>query len=371
MGWTLLATDIAGLAAGITLLWGSRRARRAGLLEDVARLGLLAAALLLIGELLTLLPADHVAIFAAMRMATHVAFVVIGPLAVARGAQQLIRRPRRLAHGLLLLAVALPAEGIYAWATRVEPFRLQVVHHTLETEALQGSAAPIRVVVLADLQTDRIGPYEEKVFARIAEARPDLLLLPGDVIQVGDAGDYEDIRQRLITLLADLPRPRLGTYLVGGNVDPPALDLSEAGVTRVDDTRILLDPGSQLSLQGLSIGASYQDIAPLELAALRASGGLTIVMGHSPDFAAPWVSGEISDEALCVAGHTHGGQIVVPGLGAPFTLSRLPRRYASGIHRLGDATLVVSRGVGHERGHAPRVRLFCPPELIVIDLVAP
>ena len=90
-----------------------------------------------------------------------------------------------------------------------------------------------------------------------------------------------------------------------------------------------------------------------------------IAMGHRPDFAL----GQIEADLL-VAGHTHGGQVRLPWVGPLLTFSEVPRSWAAGLTDLPDGgRLLVSRGIGHERGHAPRLRFLCRPELVVIDLV--
>jgi len=90
-----------------------------------------------------------------------------------------------------------------------------------------------------------------------------------------------------------------------------------------------------------------------------------VALGHRPDFAL----GDVRADLL-LAGHTHGGQVVLPFIGPPITLTAVPRSWASGRTELdGGRTLVVSRGVGMERGYAPRLRFGCPPEILVIDLV--
>ncbi len=90
-----------------------------------------------------------------------------------------------------------------------------------------------------------------------------------------------------------------------------------------------------------------------------------VVLGHAPAFA------DGCDNAdLMLAGHTHGGQIYIPGFGAIMTMSGIPRDWANGMTLMDDGrTLIVSRGVGCERGRAPRIRFCCRPELVVIDLV--
>ncbi len=96
--------------------------------------------------------------------------------------------------------------------------------------------------------------------------------------------------------------------------------------------------------------------------------GFSIVLGHRPAFMEPLVEHGSDMGFLCVAGHTHGGQVVIPGFGPPATSSPLPRSHAGGLHRCGEAWIVVSRGVGMERGVAPRIRFFCPPELVVVEI---
>jgi predicted MPP superfamily phosphohydrolase len=88
-------------------------------------------------------------------------------------------------------------------------------------------------------------------------------------------------------------------------------------------------------------------------------------MGHRPDFAL----GEV-DSDLLVAGHTHGGQVRLPFFGPVMTLSNVPRSWAAGVTKLpGNRTLVVSRGIGMERGGAPELRFLCRPELVVLTIV--
>ncbi len=72
---------------------------------------------------------------------------------------------------------------------------------------------------------------------------------------------------------------------------------------------------------------------------------------------------------LALAGHTHGGQIVLPFFGPPLTLTGLERPYAAGgLHDYHGIPLHVSRGVGMERGSAPQVRFLCPPEICLLDV---
>ena len=90
-----------------------------------------------------------------------------------------------------------------------------------------------------------------------------------------------------------------------------------------------------------------------------------LVLGHATQFALGRIGAD-----LLVTGHTHGGQVCLPLVGPLVTSSKLPKRHSAGLLDLADGTQVyVSRGIGMERGHAPRLRFLCRPELTVLELV--
>jgi hypothetical protein len=89
---------------------------------------------------------------------------------------------------------------------------------------------------------------------------------------------------------------------------------------------------------------------------------------HSPDLAEAAAQAGVD---LYLAGHTHGGQVRLPGWGALVTMSAYGKRFEAGQYRLGPTTLYVSRGIGLEGLRLPRVRFLCPPEIVSIQLSAP
>lgn len=266
------------------------------------------------------------------------------------------RTHRPLAFGSLALALALAAVAVDAFW--IEPRRLEVTRFELRSAKL---AEPRRLVVVADVQTDRVGDYEREVMRAVAAERPDLVLFAGDYFQVEDDARYAELARELAAILRESGlAPPLGLHAVQGNVD-------RAGWPAVfDGTGTILYPPQESSVvggirvTGLPIRRSYDT----RLAIPRAD-EFHVVLGHAPDFALGAVEAD-----LLVAGHTHGGQVRLPGFGPPLTLSAVPRDWAAGRTELpSGATLVVSRGVGLERGYAPRVRFLCRPEIVVIDLV--
>jgi len=89
---------------------------------------------------------------------------------------------------------------------------------------------------------------------------------------------------------------------------------------------------------------------------------INILMYHSPDLIY-----EIKREdqiQIMLSGHTHGGQVRIPIWGAFFTGSLYGRKLQSGMYRIHDTLLYISRGIGLEGMGAPRVRFLCSPEII-------
>ncbi|MEL6428226.1 MAG: hypothetical protein AAFR54_03550 [Planctomycetota bacterium] len=340
-------------------------------------------ALALFGALLALAATFLVAAFvgnsfALLRLFTHAIACVLLPLLFAAGAIALRSKSGPRALAAIAVAAALAGEAVYVYAKRVEPTRLEVTHHVVRSARLNGLDGEITVAVLADIQTDRVGPYEERVLRTLDELRADLVVLPGDYVQVRD--DPERLvaeRRALDALFTRLEHdPPLGFWAVEGDVDY-AEDVFGPGsrVRPLNDEYAELPEDCPIALLGLTLESSRTRLDEETRARIRAFDGLTLVVGHAPDFetdtALAWADGErttLGPERLSIAGHVHGGQVVIPGFGPPVTLSSMPRAHVSGLSRFGPATLFVSRGIGHERGYAPRVRLNCRPELAVLHL---
>lgn len=262
-------------------------------------------------------------------------------------------RPGAIACAACVLVVA--AAGVEAF--RVEPTALEINRVRIETSKIE---RPLTIAVVADLQTDRVGDYERRALSAVLQARPDLILLPGDFVQAhGSQRRQAESDLRALLQELDFGAP-LGAFAVRGNVERHGwVGIFEGtGVTPFPrfDTRTL----GPVSVSGLDLIDSFN-----RQVRVPAAPGFHIVFGHAPDFAL----GDI-DADLLVAGHTHGGQVRLPLIGPLITFSRVPRSWAAGVTRLASgATLVVSRGIGMERGYAPRMRFLCRPELVLIELV--
>ncbi|MCD4728024.1 MAG: metallophosphoesterase [Pirellulales bacterium] len=292
--------------------------------------------------------------FGIVRLWTY-GLLLHGPVLLA--ATAIIWR-RRWVCAVAAFAAMLAMISVAVYAFLIEPQWLEVTHHRIVSRKI---SRPVRIVVVADLQTDHIGPYERAVLLRALDEKPDLVLFAGDYIQARWE-NQKKLCRKLNGLLREMDfRAPLGAFAVEGNVDPGIWREIFEGteVTAVAAGRSF-DLG-QLRLTCLGLQASY-DTSPM--AAEAGDDRFHVVLGHVPNFA-------LGDGGadLLVAGHTHGAQIRLPLLGVVIVNCEIPRRWACGLSDLpGGGKLSVSRGIGMERGFAPRFRFLCRPELVVIDL---
>jgi predicted MPP superfamily phosphohydrolase len=272
----------------------------------------------------------------------------------------------------LLLGALLALPAAVGWyATHIAPFRLQVDEVQVALDPARAGEQPVRIGVLSDLQTTGLGDHERAAVEAVMAAEPDVILLPGDLFQA----DHERLQQEgpaLRDLLATLDAPG-GVYFVRGDVDRDSRVetlLEGTGIVILDDRVQQVQVRDRTVLIGGTRKEHSSEGADRVRAELRAASGgeaVTILLSHRPDTVLGLPSAAGID--LTIAGHTHGGQIAVPGYGPLTTLSNVPRLVgAGGLHEVAGNRIYVSTGVGMERGQAPQVRFFVPPSVAVLEL---
>lgn len=289
-------------------------------------------------------------------------------LAVRRGAPLLV---------WLVAVVALVPAPVGAYATHVAPFRLRVDRHVVPIDPERAGDDEVTIAVLADLQTNHIGRYERFAVDEVLAADPDVILVPGDVFQ-GDRGELARELESVQELLGRLDAPG-GVWFVRGDADGgghddiqgnidailPGLDIGVLN-DRVDEI-VVGDRTIRIGGTRLDDASATADEVRAELADEPDDGAITLLMSHRPDTALRLPPDGRVD--LTVAGHTHGGQVAVPGFGPIVTMSAIPRDVAAGgLHRLDGNLVYVSTGVGVVRSHAPQVRLFTRPSVGILTL---
>lgn len=240
------------------------------------------------------------------------------------------------------------------------------------TVPLAGWRGPaLRVGILSDIHAalPLIPPARiARIARRLLAERPDLVLLPGDFVTTKTRLVRRVPVGPVAAALAALPTAA-PTLAVLGNHDHHAgattvtAALEGVGITVLRNTARRVElPGGPLWVAGLDDMFTRRDDLEQTLAAVDRTASV-IMLSHVPDVfprLPPWVP-------LTVAGHTHGGQVRVPGLAPIVTNSRLPRALAYGLHERDGRRLYVSGGVG-TTGWPVR---FCrPPEIALLTLEA-
>jgi predicted MPP superfamily phosphohydrolase len=259
--------------------------------------------------------------------------------------------------------------AIYAYW--VEPHRIHLTRQTLRHAKLP-PGPPIRILHLADLHLERKTGREQQLQQLIRELQPDLILFSGDFLNLSytlDPEAWSDVR----TMIEEWKAP-LGVFAVTGSppVDQPqVLPHLLEGYTHIrclhGERVSLRHNGCTVDLVGLDCSHKPFIDGPKLLAAFGTPppDRFTILLYHTPDLA-PEASMAGVDLMLC--GHTHGGQVRLPGLGAVYASSLYGKRFEAGRYLLDRTTLYVSRGIGMEGMSAPRVRFLCPPEIILWEI---
>lgn len=318
--------------------------RRRGLPGAAAALALACLAWLPMVPLLGVVLGGSLVSRAAWTTATVALPALLLALAWAR------RAPAAALGALLLLGAKYYGE---VW----EPSRLEVERLELR---LAGLRAPLRVVHLSDLQTDEFWSLHESVRREANAFDPDVVVFTGDAI------NHPSLAEQASRWLAGFTH-REGKYFVSGDVDggyDVDAMLRAGGFVRLDGKALLL-PRSRLGLLGVAVHDAWNEAG---IASLAASLGDApkVLLSHRPDAVFAAAKGAAQ---LVLAGHTHGGQVCAPLLGPIVTLTRVARKIAAGgLHRHESARIVVSRGLGWEGHVAPRVRAFCRPHLLLLEL---
>jgi predicted MPP superfamily phosphohydrolase len=214
---------------------------------------------------------------------------------------------------------------------------------------------PVKIAIYSDLHLAKGRAPLAKLKEALVRCRPDLIFALGDFSEELLSREQLGYMQSLFAIAP--------TYGVLGNNDlnPELLrQLKEAGITILQNEGVELETESgPLFLYGVEDQrAGSPNLSGLD----RAEGAFIILLSHSPEIATE-LQGRRVD--LILAGHTHGGQLCLPGGHALLTHSRLGPKYASGKFSWGEATLFITRGVGTS---ALPLRLFCLPELVILEL---
>jgi len=249
----------------------------------------------------------------------------------------------------------------FDWPARL-PLRMAVrrLEHRLHTPGLPAGTS-LKIGFASDLHAGPTTPRRtlDEAFAHLHAFAPDVLLLGGDYVLF--AARYVE---RLVPLIASVPAP-LGRYAVLGNHDLWADDRRIASALRRAGAELVVNRTVRLAELPVSIGGLDDAWTgqPHYQAAMAGREAVHVLLMHSPDHA-PQMPRTLSF-TLALCGHTHGGQVALPG-GAPiFMMSKVSRSFSRGRYELPGGPMIVSRGGGNVE--LP-FRVVAAPDVLCVTL---
>ena len=235
--------------------------------------------------------------------------------------------------------------------------RLEITRQEVPVRGFPAELDGVTIGLLTDLHRSEMVPRDliERAVDAALDARPDLIVLGGDYVTWKDRGYVDSAAESVARL-----RAPAGVYAVLGNHDD---DRSMAGALERRGVEVLRDQRTRIALRRVPV-----DLVGIRFWTRRASEIATIVdRGHAARILLAHDPRRVKEAAelefpLVLSGHTHGGQVVLPGLGA-IAARRFP--VLQGLAIRDGTSLFVSRGIGTV--YVP-VRYRCPPEVAVLTL---
>ena len=252
-----------------------------------------------------------------------------------------------------------------------EPFQLEVSRLTIASPWLPTGFDGMKIVQLSDLHIHHISRAYCTAIDVIRRERPDLVVITGDLV------DHPEQTSACLAFLSDL-RAAAGVpmVVVPGNWDHRAFPTKQSiaawhkRIQAETGTRVLANQNVVLHWHGDYMWLVGTDDPYFGHADLDASfrgvpdNAFALVLTHAPE-----AFEELAQRPavrLVLAGHTHGGQVRLPFIGALRVPSRYGTRFARGLFKLGDTFFYVNAGMG--MSHLP-IRFLCRPELTVLTLI--
>ena len=253
---------------------------------------------------------------------------------------------------------------------------LEVTQITISNNRIPSAFSGFRIAQVSDLHNAEFGENNEILLQKLAESKPDIIVITGDLVDAS----HTDLNAAIVfvekaTVIAPI-------YYVTGNHEANITqydDLKErleaVGVIVLEDEGVLLErEGKQLSLIGLSDpdftikGDLFGEVPAMvatKLKGMEIQETYTILLSHRPELLETYVYCGID---LVLSGHAHGGQFRLPFVGGLIAPNQgfFPK-YDAGVYKEANTDLVVSRGIGNS---IIPIRFNNRPEIVLVTLEA-
>ena len=281
-----------------------------------------------------------------------------------------MRRERVLGATAIVVGALAGAAAVEGFLR--EPFQLDVTRLRIASPSLPPGFDGMKIVQLSDLHLHRISPAYRMAIDAIRREHPSLVVITGDLV------DRAEETSACIAFLSELrAAARVPVIVVPGNWDHRAFPTKRSiaawhkRLQAETHIRVLANQNVVLHRHGGRMWLVGTDDPYFGHADLDASfkgvpnTAFALVLTHAPE-----AFEELAQRPaarLVLAGHTHGGQVRLPFIGAVHVPSRYGTRFARGLFKLGDTLFYVNAGMG--MSHLP-IRFLCRPELTFITLTS-
>lgn len=257
--------------------------------------------------------------------------------------------------------VALPGAASVIYSTEIEPNALQSTEHVVSIAKLPAAFDGLRVAQLTDIHFDDSymdEPRLHDIVEKTLDLRPDVVALTGDFVTSVANRHADALVRGLSRLGAALPTVAvLGNHDYWTDAGTIRAVLRRSNIEEIGNRVYTLNRNGQLlHIAGLDDIWEQQQRLDAVLDALPDEAP-ALMLCHEPDFADTVAA--TGRFALQMSGHSHGGQVVIPGMKPP-VLPWLGEKYHTGAYLVGDMVQYTARGLGMV---APQVRFNCRPEL--------
>jgi len=284
---------------------------------------------------------------------------------------------RTLTRRSLIKGGLLAAGGLAVYSTAIARHWVELIERPIQLKGLPEAFEGMRIVQLSDIHLDE---FSEPVFIRhvvhrINALEPDMVLLTGDYVSEGILSTRKfaiGAAWHCANILKELTCAQvyavLGNHDVGVSAREVSTALRDNGIPVLVNTCLPIERGNArfwlAGLQDPVVGIPDPDRAiPTKIRGL--ANEPVVLMCHAPDYVDTLLRHPASRSVgLMLSGHTHGGQVRFPLVGA-LELPVMGKRYVHGLFPLGGLQLYVNRGIGTI---GLPFRLNCPPEITVITL---
>jgi len=254
---------------------------------------------------------------------------------------------------------------LIAYSVFKEPFDIRLECKTIFLKKLPENFEGLRIIHISDLHSKKFGRKEKKILEIISQQKADFIFITGDINEARHkkVDSCIDFWQELVRLNLDSVYAVLGNHIHEDQKIEPVIFrdiLRKSGIKVLDNENVKLERKEQyIWLLGVNdphtnhhnLSQTYQGVNNFSI---------RILLSHSSEIIDDFRAG---DADLILTGHTHGGQVKIPGIRVFWSPTKYHGKYARGLFKVKGAYMYVNRGIGTKKlpirfNSRPEITLF-------------